>query len=72
MKKFVLVDGWGRWEKANGKKIIDCTVRGYNKLAESNDYYSLRETLHTEYRADGTWHFTRVMKRVEAKKLGLV
>lgn len=71
MKKFVLVDHWGRWEESNGKTVIDCTVHGYNKMAESNDYHDLRETLHIEYREDGTWHFTRVMKRAEAKKMGL-
>lgn len=71
MKKFVLVDHWGRWEFADGKMIIYGTVRGYDKLAESNNYHDLRETLHTEYHEDGTWHFTRVMKRAEAKKMGL-
>jgi hypothetical protein len=71
MKKFVLVDHWGRWEVANSKTVIYGTVCGYSKMAESNDYYSLRESLHTEYCNDGTWHFTRVVKRAEAKKMGL-
>lgn len=71
MKKFVLIDCWGRWEVANGKKVIYGTVCGYNKIAESNDYRSLHETFCTEYRVDGTWHFTRVVKRAEAKKMGL-
>ena len=37
MKKFVLIGGWGRWEEVNGKMVIDCTVKGYYKIAESND-----------------------------------
>lgn len=71
MKKFVLVDHWGRWEVANGKTVIYGTVRGYDKLAESNDRNDLHETVDIEYRDDGTWHFTRVLKRAEVKRMGL-
>lgn len=72
MKKFVLVDHWGHWEYKGGKTIIDCTVRGYDKLAESNDRHDLHETINIEYRDNGTWHFTRVLKRAEVKRMGLV
>ena len=71
MKKFVLVGGWGRWEEVNGKMVIDCTVKGYYKIAESNDRHDLRESIHIEYRDDGTWHYTRIEKRAYAKSLGL-
>lgn len=72
MKKFVLIDSWGHWKKTNGKTVIGCTVCGYNKIAESNDRNDLKATARTEYRADGTWHSFAIVKRAEAKRLGLV
>ena len=72
MKKFVLVDSWGTWGYSKGQKVIDCTVKGCTKLAESNDYFSLRlPSVDTVYNADGTWHSYRVEKRAFAKRLGL-
>ena len=69
MKKFVLVGSWGTWEHKDGKMIINCTVKGHYFIAESDDYHALRETLHHEYRADGTWHFSRIEKRASARKM---
>lgn len=71
MKKFVLYGGWGRWETVNGKMVIDCTVVGYYKIAESNELSDLHMNPHMEYREDGTWHYQRIDKRAYAKSLGL-
>lgn len=71
MKKFVLYGGWGRWETVNGKMVIDCTVKGYYKIAESNELHDLHMTPDIEYRADGTWHYQRIDKRTYARSLGL-
>lgn len=72
MKKFVLIDAWGTWGNSKGHVVIDCTVKGYTVIAESNDYYELKlpSTSH-EYRDDGTWHTYRVEKRAAAKRMGL-
>lgn len=72
MKKFVVVDSWGTWERVNGKRIIDCTVKGHDKLAESNTYTDLHlpERL-VEYHEDGTWHSFSIEKRTRAKAMGL-
>ena len=75
MKKFVLVDSWGHWWiTPEGKKCMDCTVKGHKLVAESNDYYDSCLRLPKEafdYREDGTWHTYRVEKRAYAKTLGL-
>ena len=73
MKKFVLIDLWGTWETdKRGRTVIDCTVKGYKVIAESNDYYELKlPNTNQEYRDDGTWHTYRVEKRAAAKRMGL-
>ncbi|MBO7716967.1 MAG: hypothetical protein J6S85_25600 [Methanobrevibacter sp.] len=73
MKKFVLVDCWGRWWiDDRGRENIDCTVQGYIKVAEANDRAELKAPLRTEYRKDGTWHSFHIEKRAAAKAMGLV
>lgn len=69
MKKFVLVDSWGTWDCVSG--CIDCTVKGYAKVAESNNRLELHLPERIEYRPDGTWHSFHIEKRAHAKNLGL-
>lgn len=71
MKKFVLIDLWGTWKDNKGRAVIDCTVKGYKVIAESNDCNELKLPDNEYRRPDGTWHTYRVEKRANAKRMGL-
>lgn len=69
MKKYALIGSWGTWEQQNGKTIISCTVKGHYLIDENDDYFALKEQPSIEYRPDGTWHFSRIEKRVSARQI---
>lgn len=74
MKKFVVMESIGTWEKRDGKIIIDCTVKAHLIAFESNDWLEVfNESRKLEYGRtmdkDGHWHSYSPMKRAAAKRL---
>ena len=74
MKKFVVLESIGTWEKRNGKVVIDCTVKAQVVAFESNDWLeAFNESRRLEYSRtldkEGYWHSYSPMKRAAAKRL---
>jgi len=72
MKKFVVIENIGTWEKKDGKKIINCTVKEKKIIAEAETAQELvpLAPLKTDYRADGTWHSYSIESRKWARRMG--
>lgn len=71
MKKYVVIEDIGKWERKNGRMVIYGTVLEQKFFTESNETkevfpYHFKET---EYRKDGTWHHYSVYKRAEARRI---
>lgn len=74
MKKFVILESIGNWEKKDGKLLISCTVEETRVYAESDNRMELWESGKNdfspiEYREDGHWYSYSIRKRAEAKRL---
>lgn len=69
MKKFVLIDSIGTWEAHAGGKLVDCTVKRHELVAEADSREELYCPTSIEYRQDGTWHHYTVEPRARARKI---
>ena len=69
MKKFVVIDNIGKWEKKDGRTIIDCTVLQQKVVADSNIAEELKPLVsaRTRYDDDGTWHSCFITTRAKAR-----
>ena len=69
MKKFVVIDNIGTWEKKNGRTIVDCTVKEQRVVADANDAAELKSLVSARayYDDDGTWHSCFITTRAKAR-----
>lgn len=73
MKKFVILENIGTYEKKGKQMIIDCTVKETRIFTESNDWDAIFnasiELPASEYKEDGTWHTYSIELRKNARKM---
>ena len=75
MKKYVVIENMGTWEKASDKRmIIDCTVKETKIIAQSDDWETLFHAYgkrSVEYADSGKWYSYDVVMRKHAKMMML-
>lgn len=73
MKKFVILENIGTYEKKGNRLIVDCTVKETKVFTESNDWDTIFnasiELPANEYKKDGTWHTYSIELRKNARKM---